>query len=75
MRRLGEVTGTAQGLAVARLPDADYPDIGTTALDESLTEVGRVVDVFGPVDRPYVAVAPADDVDPERLLGAKLYAR
>ena len=74
MYRLGEVTSTAQGLLVARLPDGDRPDVGATAVDESLDEVGRVVDVFGPVDRPYVAVTPDDD-HPDRLLGEKLYAR
>ncbi|MFC6726863.1 H/ACA ribonucleoprotein complex subunit GAR1, partial [Halobium palmae] len=45
------------------------------AVDESLTTVGRVVDVFGPVDRPYLAVSPADGVHLPDLLGAKLYAR
>jgi len=74
MHRLGEVMSTAQGLLVARLPDDDRPDVGATAVDESLDEVGRVVDVFGPVDRPYVAVTPDDD-HPDRLLGEKLYAR
>ncbi|PSQ23366.1 H/ACA RNA-protein complex component Gar1 [Halobacteriales archaeon QS_9_67_17] len=74
MHRLGEVTSTAQGLLVAQLPDDDRPDVGATAVDESLDEVGRVVDVFGPVDRPYVAVTPDDD-HPDRLLGEKLYAR
>jgi RNA-binding protein len=74
MHRLGEVTSTAQGLLVARLPDDDRPDVGATAVDESLDEVGRVVDVFGPVDRPYVAVTPDND-HPDRLLGEKLYAR
>ena len=74
MHRLGEVTSTAQGLLVARLPDDERPDVGATAVDESLDEVGRVVDVFGPADRPYVAVTPDDD-HPDRLLGEKLYAR
>jgi RNA-binding protein len=74
MHRLGEVMSTAQGLLVARLPDDDRPDVGATAVDESLDEVGRVVDVFGPVDRPYVAVTPDND-HPDRLLGEKLYAR
>jgi len=72
MRRVGEVVRVAQGLAVARAPDSDSPEIGTTVLDESLEPVGRVVDVFGPVARPYVAV----DADaPTALLGAPLYVR
>ncbi|MFC7177381.1 H/ACA ribonucleoprotein complex subunit GAR1 [Halosegnis marinus] len=75
MRRLGEVVSTAQGLVVARCPDDERPDIGSAALDESLDDVGRVVDVFGPVSRPYVAVTPDSGVSPATLLGAKLYAR
>ena len=75
MQRLGEVVRTAQGLVIVRVPDDDAPDIGTDAVDESLNEVGRVVDVFGPVDRPYVAVAPDDDRRLATMLGEKLYAR
>ncbi|WP_251343857.1 H/ACA ribonucleoprotein complex subunit GAR1 [Haloplanus halophilus] len=75
MRRLGTVTRTAQGLAIVRCDDADVPDVGTAAVDESLSTVGRVVDVFGPVDRPYLAVSPDDRVGLPDLLGTKLYAR
>ncbi|SEK56490.1 H/ACA ribonucleoprotein complex subunit GAR1 [Haloferax larsenii] len=74
MRRIGTVSRTAQGLAIVRLDDDDHPDIGTMVVDESLSTVGRIVDVFGPVDRPYVAIT-ADDDNPARLVGNKLYAR
>jgi RNA-binding protein len=75
MQRLGEVVRTAQGLAVVRCPDDEQPDIGTEAVDEQLNAVGRVVDVFGPVARPYVAVSPDEGVALATLLGTKLYAR
>jgi RNA-binding protein len=76
MRRLGTVTRTAQGLAIVRCDDDEgVPDVGTTAVDESLSDVGRVVDVFGPVSRPYLAVSPSDRVRLPDLLGTKLYAR
>lgn len=75
MRRLGEVVRTAQGLAVVRCPDADHPDIGTMVLDEDLETVGRVVDVFGPVERPYLAVSPDASVALPSLLGGPVYAR
>jgi RNA-binding protein len=75
MRRLGDVVRTAQGLAVVRSPDESTPDIGTPVVDESLTDVGRVVDVFGPVDRPYVAVSPEGSVRLAGLVGSKVYAR
>jgi len=75
MKRVGEVVRVAQGLAVARVSDDDPPRIGAMVVDENLDEVGRIVDVFGPVARPYVAVSPDDGVDPALLLGEKLYAR
>jgi RNA-binding protein len=80
MRRVGEVVRTAQGLAILRAnPDADddrlREEIGTMVLDDSLESVGRVVDVFGPVDRPYLAVTPDDDVHLPALIGSALYAR
>ncbi|WP_318570335.1 Gar1/Naf1 family protein [Salinigranum marinum] len=74
MKRVGTVSRVAQGVAIVRLDD-DPPEIGTAVLDDSLSTVGRIVDVFGPVDRPYVAVSPASGVTPASLVGSKLYAR
>jgi len=74
MKPLGEVVRTAQGLVIVRLRDADHPDLGTAVVDQDLAAVGRVVDVFGPVEQPYVAVSPGEDLAPATLLGAKLYA-
>jgi RNA-binding protein len=74
MKRVGTVSRVAQGVAIVRLDD-DPPEIGTAVLDDSLSNVGRIVDVFGPVDRPYVAVSPASGVTPASLVGSKLYAR
>jgi RNA-binding protein len=74
MRRLGEVVRAAQGVAVARSPDETTPDVGTTVVDESLETVGEVVDVFGPVGRPYVAVSTGDR-RPATLVGEAVYAR
>ncbi|MFB6160569.1 MAG: H/ACA ribonucleoprotein complex subunit GAR1 [Haloferacaceae archaeon] len=76
MRRLGTAVRAAGGVAVVRAPAGeDPPDLGTTVVDEDLTTVGRVVDVFGPVSRPFLAVSPAEGVDPATLLGDRLYAR
>ena len=75
LQKLGEVVRTAQGLAVVRCPGEDHPRIGTAAVDEQLNDVGRVVDVFGPVSRPYLAVTPDEDAALATLLGQKLYAR
>ncbi|MFB6361617.1 MAG: H/ACA ribonucleoprotein complex subunit GAR1 [Halobacteriales archaeon] len=75
MQRVGTVVRTAQGLAIARSPDGSYPDLGATVVDEQLDGVGRVVDVMGPTERPYVVIRPAEDRPPAGLLNTKLYAR
>ena len=75
MKRIGEVVRVAQNVAVVRAPDADRADIGTPVVDENLDDLGRVVDVFGPVERPYLAVSPDDDVHLPALIGSPLYAR
>jgi len=75
MKRVGEVVRIAQGLAVVRCPDEEYPGVGSEVVTDDLATAGSVVDVFGPVDRPYVAVTPADDVRLPTLVGQRLYAR
>lgn len=75
MERLGTVVRTANRLAIARLPGDEHPRMGTEAVDEQLSSIGRVVDIFGPVDRPYVAIKLDDDSNLPALLGAKVYAR
>ena len=75
MRRAGEVVRTAQGVAVVRVPDEVYPDVGTTLVGENLEAVGRVVDVFGPVERPDLAVSPAAGGRLVALVGRPVDAR
>ena len=75
MERVGTVSRTAQRLAIVRCDGRDHPAIGTPVIDERLSSAGRVVDVFGPVDRPYVAVSPGRSVRLADLIGQKLYVR
>jgi len=74
MRRAGTVVGTAQGVAVVRSDDGSHPDAGADLVDEQLEPVGTVVDVFGPVERPYLAVSPVDRRI-ATLAGEPVYAR
>lgn len=74
MKRAGTVSGTAQGVVVVHSDDDTVPDLGTTVIDESLDDVGTVVDVFGPVERPYLAVA-SDRDTVGSLVGSPVYAR
>jgi RNA-binding protein len=80
MRRIGTVVRTPGGLAVARMavdrPDEDeLPAAGTELVDEHLEGVGRVLEVMGPLERPYVVVSPADDRTGPALVGTTCYAR
>ncbi|WP_240792415.1 Gar1/Naf1 family protein [Salarchaeum sp. JOR-1] len=75
MRRAGTVARTAQGLAIVRCEDETHPDIGAAVVDSSLDDVGRVVDVFGPTSRPYLAVTPENGVHLPAILGETLYLR
>jgi len=75
MRRVGTVTGLAGGLVVVRAAgDGDPPGPGTSVVDENLDALGEVVEVFGPVDRPYLAVTPDGD-PPATLLDGPVYER
>jgi RNA-binding protein len=74
MKRAGIAEGVAQGVLVVRSNDDEYPDVGTDVIDDSLDTVGHVVDVFGPVDRPYLTVSPHVD-QPALVVGEALYAR
>jgi RNA-binding protein len=75
MRRAGTVVGTAQGVAVVRSTDDGFPEVGAELVDEQLEAVGDVVDVFGPVERPYLAVSPPADRVVATLVGDVVYAR
>jgi RNA-binding protein len=75
MRRIGEVVRVAAGTIVVRSPDDAHPAIGAEVVDERLDRVGRVVDVMGPIERPYLVITPAGGADPVALLAEPVYAR
>lgn len=75
MNRVGTVTHRQASVIVVRSDDDSHPAIGETVIDQSLDPVGRVVDVIGPVDRPYVIVDPDADRDTAALLDTRLYVR
>ena len=74
MKRVGTVVGTAQSIVVVRAEHEEHPRLGTAVVDEHLETVGRVVDVFGPVARPYLAVTPREE-PLATLVGSTLYSR
>lgn len=74
MRRLGDVVRIAAGRIIVRCPDGKRPDLGSETVNVDLVVVGTVVDVFGPVDRPYATVIPDGKLDPG-IVGQRLYVR
>jgi RNA-binding protein len=48
------------------------PQIGETVVDENLTVVGKVFDIFGPVSSPYTAIKPTIGKT-EKLVNKTLY--
>lgn len=74
MRRIGEVIRATGGVAVLRSPDDNHPSIGAEVVDDSLSAIGKVVDIIGPTNQPYIVVVP-DNRDPTALLNKPLYVR
>lgn len=75
MTRAGTVVRATGGIAVVRADDEGHPPLGTATVDERLDDAGTVVDVFGPVTRPYLAVSPPSGRRPAGLIGEVLYVR
>jgi len=52
------------------------PPLNALVATENKQKVGRIFDVFGPVKKPYVSVAPSiSSKDSENLVGAALYLK
>jgi len=49
------------------------PEYGNIVYDAKQKKIGSVKRIFGPVDRPYVSVAPSDKAVPANIAGKKLY--
>lgn len=74
MRRLGKVLHISnRGSIIIRTEKT--PPVGRQAIvmDKKAQEVGIIIDVFGPVNFPYVAIKPNSGYDPQKLVGQMLY--
>ncbi len=75
MRRLGKISHiSVQNHLIAR---ANFvPRIGSTVLSGDNKKIGRVLDVFGPINSPYVSIIPDKRLNLDRmknLVGSMLY--
>ncbi|MHA1614514.1 MAG: H/ACA ribonucleoprotein complex subunit GAR1 [Candidatus Thorarchaeota archaeon] len=74
MRRLGKVLHISnRGSIIIRTEKT--PPVGrqTIVMDKKAQEVGTIIDVFGPVKYPYVAIKPNRGYNPQKLVGQMLY--
>ncbi len=74
MRRLGKVLHISKRGSIILQTDKTPPVGGrSVVLDKKAQEVGTIIDVFGPVKFPYVAIRPKRNTDPNKLVGMLLY--
>ncbi len=74
MRRLGKIMHiTRRGTLILRVDK--IPPIGKNSivLNKGAKRIGVVVDVFGPVKHPYVAIKPDTAIDATQLVGQIVY--
>ncbi|MHC1605256.1 MAG: H/ACA ribonucleoprotein complex subunit GAR1 [Candidatus Methanofastidiosia archaeon] len=60
--RLGEVVNASGKTVIVRGKKISPGFIGKTVIDKNMNEIGRVVDVFGPVENPFAKVIMFFDV-------------
>ena len=74
MKLIGEIeTVSYNGLWVIRAAKKQNP--GSTVYNHKKQKVGRIINVIGPVDQPYLIVRPFGDKNKTQLkiIGEKLY--
>ncbi len=72
MRRLGKALHvTPRGNLIVRADEV--PPMGAPVVTRRRERVGIIVDVFGPADRPYVAVRDGPSDRLEKFVGKTLY--
>lgn len=74
MRRLGTVLHISnRGSIIVKTEKT--PPVGdkSVVMDKKAQIVGKIMDVFGPVQNPYVAIRPNRDYDTSKLIGQMLY--
>jgi RNA-binding protein len=78
LKRLGTTLYSVQKKLIVRTEplsgkNAELPRINSVVVDQKKVRIGRVFDIFGPTDHPYIVVKPYRNVDAAVHLGKKLY--
>lgn len=74
MRRLGTAIHVSHRGSII-LRTEKVPPVGHKSIvfDKKAQEIGIIVDVFGPVKNPYVAIRPNKGFDAKKIVGQVLY--
>ena len=78
MKRLGTALHAVQNKLIIQSEqivgsETDIPRTNSWVVDQKRTRVGKVFDIFGPINHPYIIVRPNREVDAAAHVGKKLY--
>lgn len=74
MKRLGTALHVVQKRLIVRSDGSEeMPRVNSWVVDQKMNRIGKVFDIFGPVERPYIIVRPRKGVDAAAHVGRKLY--
>jgi RNA-binding protein len=78
LKRLGTALHAVQNKLIIQSEqivgsETDIPRTNSWVVDQKRTRVGKVFDIFGPINHPYVIVRPNRGVDAAAHVGKKLY--
>jgi RNA-binding protein len=74
MKRLGKVLHVSKrGFLILKTDKTPAMGDRSVVVNKNAEKIGAIVDVFGPVKTPYVAVRPLDKKSAEKLVGQILY--
>ena len=78
MKRLGTALHVVQNKLILQSEqivgsETNIPRTNYWVVDQKRTRVGKVFDIFGPINHPYIIVRPNRGVDAAAHVGKKLY--
>lgn len=78
MKRLGTALHVVQNKLIVQSEqivgsETSIPRTNSWVVDQKRTRVGKVFDIFGPINHPYIIVRPNRGVDAAAHVGKKLY--
>lgn len=78
MKRLGTALHVVQNKLIVQSEqivgsETNIPRTNSWVVDQKRTKVGKVFDIFGPIDHPYIIVRPNRGLDAAAHVGKKLY--